>query len=433
MPKRMVLIVGVVLIAAFAAGSTRAARTSSGASVTTLTLWHNYGTDAKAAATKALVAAYEKLHPDIRINVVSEPADNYFALLNAAAISGTGPDISNQWTGLYDLKDAKYLVNLKPYLTASQLASVDGAAYEAPNFQSSKGLLVVPIANAFYIGFYNKALFRKAGVTRVPSTWSQLSSACTKLKAIGVAPMEYGLTGSLVLGQQFYPWFDASYLMIGAFPPSQWRGLYTGQIPWTSPKIVAQVNQWAALRKNGCTNSDVLTASNTLRALATGKAAMIVDGDWDLASLEQQMKSNLGVFVPPFSTRPIHGVVQYPGEGLSVMSYSKHKAEAIAFVKFLLTAPANKIIAGEGLIPNVKGFRTSDPMSNQLLAFAAKRGYKPYPMLDNVVQPEVVTTGAKELTAAFAGDTSVQNALKNMQATLQNLPANRRGSTYSGG
>src|SRR5579872_3939310 len=133
MPRRTLFIAVIVIITAIAAGSTSAARQSRSGTVT-LTLWHNYGGDAKATATKALVAAYEKLHPNIRINVVSQPPDNYFALLNAAAISHTGPDISNQWTGLYDLKYAKDLVNLKPYLTAKQLASINGAAYEAPNF-----------------------------------------------------------------------------------------------------------------------------------------------------------------------------------------------------------------------------------------------------------------------------------------------------------
>jgi raffinose/stachyose/melibiose transport system substrate-binding protein len=432
MSRHTFFFAGIALIAVVAAGTTSAAQ-SAGRGTVTLTLWHNYGGNAKATATKALVAAYEKLHPNIKINIVSQPPTNYFALLKAAAISHTGPDISNQWTGLYDLKYQKDLVNLKPYLTAKQLASIDGAAYEAPNFDPAQGLLTIPIANAFYIGFYNKSLFRKAGVTSVPTTWAQLDSACQKLKAIGVAPMEYGLTGSYVLGQQFYPWFDASYLMIGAFSPAQWRGLYSGQIPWTSSRVTAQVEKWGALRQSGCTNKDVLTQANTLTALAKGKAAMIVDGDWDLATLEQQMGKNLGVFVPPFSNRPIHGVVQYPGEGPSVMSYSTHKTEAIDFVKFLLTAQANKIIASEGLIPNVKGFRATDPVSNELLDFVSKSGYTPYPMLDNVVQPEVVTIGAKELTAAFAGDVTVATALKEMQSTLNNLPASRRGRTYSGG
>jgi raffinose/stachyose/melibiose transport system substrate-binding protein len=432
MSKPRLFFAVIALIAAIAAGSSSAAQSAS-RGVVTLTLWHNYGGDAKAAATKALVAAYEKLHPNIRINVVSQPPDNYFALLNAAAISHTGPDISNQWTGLYDLKYEKDLVNLKPYLSAKQLASINGAAYEAPNFDPANGLLTIPIANAFYIGFYNKVLFKKAGIGSVPQTWSELQTACTKLKAIGVAPMEYGLTGSYVLGQQFYPWFDASYLMIGAFSPAQWRGLYSGQVPWTSARVTAQVDKWVALRQNGCTNKDVLTQANTLTALAKGKAAMIVDGDWDLAALEQQMGHNLGVFVPPFSNRPIHGVVQFPGEGLSVMKYSTRKTEAINFVKFLLTPQANRIIAREGLIPNVKGFRATDPVSNELLNFVSKRGYAPYPMLDNVVQPEVITIGAKELTAAFAGDVSVASALKDMQSTLNNLPTTRRGRTYSGG
>jgi raffinose/stachyose/melibiose transport system substrate-binding protein len=223
-----------VAVAAVAAAAGIAATafgaSSNGRGTVTLTLWHNYGTDAKASATKALVAAYEKLHSNIKITVVSQPANNYFALLKAAAISHTGPDISNQWTGLYDLKYEKDLVNLKPYLTAKQLASVNGAQYEAPNFDASNGILVIPISNAFYIGFYNKALFRKAGIAAPPTNWSELRSDCSKLKAIGVAPMQYGLTGSLVLGAQFYPWFDMSYLMIGAFSPTQWRGLYTGTI-----------------------------------------------------------------------------------------------------------------------------------------------------------------------------------------------------------
>ena len=78
----------------------------------TLTLWHNYGTEQNAVATKNLVAAYEKLHPNVTINVVSQPADNYFALLKAAAISQTGPDIAVQWTGLFTLQDTSYLSKL---------------------------------------------------------------------------------------------------------------------------------------------------------------------------------------------------------------------------------------------------------------------------------------------------------------------------------
>jgi hypothetical protein len=51
-------------------------------------------------------------------------------------------------------------------------------------------------------------------------------------------------------------------------------------------------------------------------------------------------------------------------------------------------------------------------------------------MLDNVIQPEVVTTGQKQLDAALGGEISVSAALKSLKATLDQLPADRKGSVY---
>ena len=98
----------------------------------------------------------------------------------------------------------------------------------------------------------------------------------------------------------------------------------------------------------------------------------------------------------------------------------------------LNAAQAAKIISAAGLIPDIKGFRTTNPVSNQMLDFAAKQGYAAYPMLDNVIQPEVVTTAQKQLVSAFGGNISVTEALKSMKSTLDGLPASRKGSRYSG-
>ena len=338
-----------------------------------------------------------------------------------------------QWTGVFDLKYQNYLVNLKPYLSAAQIARLNAAPYMAPDFDTSKGLLVMPESADFYIGFYNKSLFKKAGITAVPTNWSQLQTACTKLKAIGVVPMEYGLTTGLVLGSSFYPWYDISYLMAGLYSPTQWRNLYTGKTPWTSPAVTSQLQKWVGLHKDGCTNSDVLTASNSLDSLAKGKAAMIVDGTWDEGTLQHLMGSNLGAFVPPYSNTRMHGVIDFPGQGFSIMKYSKHIPEAVQFIKFMMTAQAAKLIGDAGLVPDVKGFTTSNALTNSLLGLISKQGYTAYPMLDNIIQPEVVSAGQKEAVAAFGGQISVQAALKDMQDTLNSLPPNRRGNTYVGG
>jgi raffinose/stachyose/melibiose transport system substrate-binding protein len=425
------LIVGLVALVAVATAGASYAATSHGSGTVTLTLWHNYGTSGNTTATVNLAKAFEKAHPNIKIKVVSQPTANYFSLLQAASIAKTGPDISVQWTGLFDLKYEKFLLNLKPYFTAGQMARINAIRYMAPNFNPAKGFLVMPLENQFYMGFYNKTLFTKAGVKAVPRTWSQLFATCSKLKAAGITPMVYGADEQGIQSSP-YPWYDLSYMMAGILTPLQWKGLYTGSVPWTSPKVVAQVTKWTSLPTKGCTNKDVLTKTNIVGAFTKGQAAMISDGSWDAPTYQKAMGSNVAPFPLPFSDRPQRGVTQYSGDGFSVMNYSQHQAEAVQFLKFMMTGPAQRIIAAAGLIPDVKGYGTKSPIQNQMLAFASRKGYAPYAMLDNVVQGEVVTAGSKQIDAAFGGDITPAAALKSLKAALDALPASRKGPVYSG-
>jgi raffinose/stachyose/melibiose transport system substrate-binding protein len=394
----------------------------------TLTLWHNYGTGGNAVATKNLVAAFEKQNPNIKIKVVSQPGGNYFQLLQAAWIAHTAPDLSVQWTGLFDTKYEKQLLNLKPYFSAAELSKINGATWSSSNFNPAQGLLVMPLENQFYMGFYNKALFKKAGVKSVPTNWSQLFAACAKLKSAGITPIVYGADPQAI-GPNPYPYYDLSYIAAGLYTPAQLKGLYTGKIPWTSPALVKQVSTWASMPKRGCTNSDVLTKTNILGAFMKGEAAMIIDGNWDTQTLRQAMGANVAPFVPPFSAKPQHGVVQYSGDGYAVSKQSSHQKEAVQFLKFLTTPTAQRIIAQAGLIPDIKGFKATNPLANQMLAFA-KSGKVAYPMIDNVIQGDVVNTGTKQLDAALGGNISAADALKSMKQTHDALPADQRGPVY---
>ena len=421
------LIVLLIVAVALAAGSALAA--TSGSGKVTLTLWHNYGTEANAVAAVNLAKAFEKAHPNISVKVVSQPAANYFALLQASAISKTGPDLGVMWTGLFAIKYQKFLLNLKPYFSSAEQSKINSLRYMAPNFDPSKGFLVMPLENQFYMGFYNKALLRKAGISAAPRNWSELYAACAKLKAARVIPMVYGADPQAIQSSP-YPWYDMSYLLAGIVSPAQWKDLYTGHMPWTSPRIAAQMTKWVSLRKKGCTNKDVLTKTNILGAFIKGKAAMISDGNWDAATFQKALGSKVAPFVLPFSDRPQKGVIQYSGDGFSVLKYSKHQKEAVEFLKFMMSAQGQKIIIAAGLIPDIKGYSTKNSLSTQMLDFAAKQGLTPYAMLDNVIQPEVVTTGQKQLDAALGGEISVNAALKSLKATLDQLPADRKGSIY---
>jgi raffinose/stachyose/melibiose transport system substrate-binding protein len=427
----IIVIVASVVLAGCGGSSSSSNSSGSGGSSApvTLTLWHNYGTEANAVATKNLVTAYEAQHPNVTIKVVSQPADNYFALLKAAAISHTGPDIAVQWTGLFTLQDTSYLSSLKGLVPDSALSQMKGMQWMSAGLSSAGAPYVMPLEDQFYIGFYNKKALQKAGVASAPKTWGELSTACTKLKAAGYTPIVYG-NGGQSLGTEFYPWYDSSYLMIGQFSVPQWKGLYDGSIPWNSPQVESQFTKWANLEKQGCTNSNVLTTTDNIEQFTSGKAAMIVDGTWDTQKFTQAMGNNVAAFVPGFSDSPIHGVVEYPGDGFSIMSYSPHQQEAADFLAFIASPAGVKAVNDAGLIPDVAGSTTTNPVNQQMLDFAAKQGYTPYPMLDNVTQGNVVNTGNKFLPSVLAGKISPADALGQMNSTWQQLPSDQRSSEY---
>jgi len=422
------------VVALLAAGCSSGSSSSGGggaAAPVTITIWHNYGTEQNATALNNLAKAFEKLHPNITVKVVSQDASNYFAQLQAAAISKNGPDLAVMWTGLFTLQYKSFLTNLKGEIPAADLARIDPNAlkWTSDGFNASNGPYVVPLENQFYIGFYNKADFAKAHIAAVPTDWSQLYAACAKLKKAGYTPMVYG-NGGQPLGATFYPWYDMSYMMIGAYPVAKWQGLYSGQIPWTSPAIKAQLTNWTRLHSSGCTNADVVTNTNNLGQFESGKAAMMVDGTWDTQKFTNALHSNVAAFAPPFSVAPIKGVVDFAGDGISQMTYSQHPTQDAQFLEFMTTPQAAKIVNAAGLIPAIVGTSTSNPVNQQMLDLVSQAHLTVYPMLDNVVQGNVVSTGQKFLPSVLGGRESVQAALQALQTTLSQLPASQRGNTF---
>ena len=187
---------------------------------------------------------------------------------------------------------------------------------------------------------------------------------------------------------------------------------------------------WAKLKSPGCTNSDVLTKTNNLGDFETGKAAMMIDGTWDTQKFTQALGSKVAAFVPPFSNAPIKGVVDFAGDGLSMTTYSQHQTQALQFLTFMTTPQAATIINAAGLIPAITGTSTTNPVNQEMLNFVSQQHLTVYPMLDNVVQPEVVNTGSKVLPSVLNGTMSPSAALQNLQTTFGQLPATSRGTSY---
>lgn len=394
----------------------------------TVTIWHNLGDTQNATATKALTDAYTAAHPNVTFDLVSQPGDNYFSLLQAAAVSKTGPDLVLMWTGLFALKYKEYLTSLKGLVPDDALASQGSLEWSSDNFDIANGPYVMPLDRQFYIGFYNKDAFAKAGVTAVPTTWTELYESCAKLKKAGYTPIVYG-NGGQSLGALYYPWYDGSYLAIGQ-NGGDGKSLYNGSNAWDSAENVATFSKYAALKSKGCTNSDILTKTNNVEDFIGEKAAMIIDGTWDTKKFTDALGDKVSAFVPPFSDSPIKGVVEFAGQGFALTSYAAQKQAAVDFLTFMTTDEAAKVIDAAGLIPNKKGSTTSNPVNQEMLAFAASGGFTTFPMLDNVLQGDVVDAGNKIIPSILAGKTPPAKGLAQLKQVWDQIPAENKGDSY---
>jgi ABC-type glycerol-3-phosphate transport system substrate-binding protein len=249
------------------------------------------------------------------------------------------------------------------------------------------------------------------------------------LKAAGYTPITYG-NGGQSLGALYYPWYDASYMAIGQYPTNTFLDLYSGKNPWNSAANIDSYTKYAALKTKGCVNSDVLTKTNNLDDFTSGKAAMIIDGTWDTQKFTDAMGTNVAAFIPPFSDKAINGVVETSGQGYAVTNYSKNSAAALGFLDFMTTAAAAKVVDGTGLIPALKGSKTSNPVNQQMLDFTTQAGITSYQMLDNVLQGDLVDAGNKIIPSILAGVTSPTAALKQMRQVWAQLPAAQRSGQY---
>ena len=195
----------------------------------------------------------------------------------------------------------------------------------------------MPLEDQFYIGFYNKALFEKAGVTAVPDRPGiELNAACTKLKAAGFTPLVYG-NGGQALGAEFYPWYDLSYLMIGQYRVDR----VEGPLRRRDPVDVARPSRRSTrsgrrCRPAGCTNPNILTTTDNIAQFTSGKAAMIVDGTWDTQKFTDSMGDERGrVRAAVLRARRSTASSSSPVTASSIMSYSQHKADAASFLAFI--------------------------------------------------------------------------------------------------
>ena len=370
----------------------------------------------------ALVEAFQQANPDITIELVQQPVDGYFTNLLAQSVIGRGPDIATMWAGTYMDPFKQYMVDLHKYVPAEIIDSVNGIDYFSEGYDRTKAVYAAPNTAQWYIGYYNKKAFKDAGITSVPTTWSELEAAAKALKAKGYTPIVQGAADG---GAQFASWEDWSYLA-AALPVSDWSKLISGEMPYSNPVLISQLGKWNQLYKDGYFNQDAYNSPTVVQDFFAGKAGMYLGGgSWQAGEFVKAMGDDVGVMVPPYSDTPTKAAVSFAGGGYAVMNTSKNIDAAGKFAAFVLSDEGQKVIAGFDA-PTRAGFPTSNPLLNDLASLSGKADTKNYPMFDNFSQGPVTDALNRNVAQVLIGQQTPEDALAAMDAAYASLPADQK-------
>jgi ABC-type glycerol-3-phosphate transport system substrate-binding protein len=367
-----VLVMGSAVFAATAASKTTktAADDPNNAN---LTYWYWAESDAPGANNwlKKQVALYEKAHPKVKINVVTQSTDTLTSAFTTASQTKSGPDIATQWATLPTLTPAwaGATVPISDYVPKSEWQnwiSTSENMWEGKLWAMPQYLIGIPFV-------WNKQLFKKAGLNPnvAPKTWADFLADAKKLKAAGITP--FGMGNKDGYGGA---WFFSLIGKQNLNSINELKDAMIGKQDFADPKFSGFYQALADLKKKGYLNSDVasITFGQGFELFGQKKVAMSWGTDGNVAQWEGQVGAkNMGVAtIPKWGHGKLatsYDVTQ--SSDAFITKWSKHPRAAAQFLTFLHTPQALRAwYKATGVFPADKRFPASlvtDPIAKQML------------------------------------------------------------------
>lgn len=373
-----------------------------------LSWWHIYTADDQKAVLQKAADDYMAAHPNVEIEITVLENENFKSKLTTVMQSGSTPDIFQSWGGgvMNEYAKAGLLKDISAELQKDGWGdsfgkgALDVFSYEGKYYGVPRDLGMVGI-------WYNKELFKEAGIEKTPETWSELLDAVRALKAAGITPIALGEKDKwpghfwwvyLAIRMGGREAFESAYQRQGAFTDEPF--VQAGE---TLQELIAlepfQDGFLGAAYADQCT------------LMGNGKAAMELMGHWapgcqrDNSTDKQGLGDALGWFPFPTVEGGKGNANDALGGGNGWVVGKDAPAEAVDFLRHLSSVEQQKAEAAIGFsIPVVKGAEAglTDPLLTIIQEHATAA---PYFQLyyDQALPPAVGSVVNDSVQELFAG------------------------------
>jgi multiple sugar transport system substrate-binding protein len=328
----------VVLLAALVVGASASA-TSAKQEATSLTVWVGWSAR-ELNEFKKVVAEWDAKQRDISVKVVGSINDDKII---ASLRGGNAPDVVSSFTsqnvGIYCPSGG--WIDLAPYLKRDNINVNIFPAATRYYTQSNGVRCALPLLADVYGFYYNKKLFKEAGLTGPPRTFTELTAFAKKLT-------KRKADGSLdVVG--FDPFFGFYQNTPGAYQPLA-GGKYfdaAGKSSLSKDPAWSRLLRWQKslvdyyghdkLVRWQAGAGDEFSASH---AFERGKLAMMVDGEWRVAFIAaEHPELQYGTAPMPVDdkARGQYGAGYINGTIIGIPKNGSNRDQAWQLVKYLTT------------------------------------------------------------------------------------------------
>ena len=289
---------------------------------------------------KKVVAEYDRARPNIEVNVVGNISDDKITQGIRARKAG---DVVISWSsdnvGAYCGSGA--WIDLGPYLRRAKIDMNQFPATTRYYTQFKGKRCALPLLADVRGLYYNKAMFRAAGLTRPPRTFAELASYAKKLtvrnpdgslKVVGFNPTFGFYQNTLTALAPLFgaKWVDAKGNSSLASDPA-WAKMLRWQkslVDWYGHDKLVKFNAGAG---------DEWAASN---AFESGKLAMHLDGEWRVAFIANETP-NLDYGTAPLpvdGSKPnLYGAGYITGTIIGIPKNAKRLTHSWLLLRYLTT------------------------------------------------------------------------------------------------
>ncbi len=395
---------------------------------TTVTFWTwNTG-----GPKEEMVAAFQKAHPEIRLEVKQPEYTDYLNQLKLGMASGQGPDLIGLQAGSMMAEYGEFLEDLAPYAAEEWGNDWTGRFYEVGIDQLMEGERApgLPwfVSGAGYM-WYNQTIFEQHGL-QPPKTFDELVSVSKQLQDKDVRPFLHGAKDAWVN-------LDMYIALANEIAPGKVYQAEAGEIEWTDPDLVRAMEYWKRLFDEGVIDEGALGTSqypDVYESFTKGRGGMILMGMWHdpimtktgLEAAQKQMGFKEDYIFLPFRFPDVNGdgepgrLFGGPDVTLGMNKDSKVKDAVWTFISWALSDEGQKFQGSVMNFPSVKGFGLdeSDVITEEQRASLQQQVED----LENAIgkreflYPELDTALGDALQNVATGAQSPQEAMESVQA-----------------